>query len=200
MAFILADRVRESNIVAGTGPVSLGGAVPGFNPFAAVMQPGSTTWYAIVDNIAGGWEVGVGTYQPGSLARTSVLSSSNANQPVPFGGNVCDVFMDIPASWVSSLVASTALSVTATGSTQADALMVTADLVVCTTVAPGTGIITNPANRTKQKIYNRGANVLTVYPVSGSQIETYGVNASVSIPLGGDAEFIGNFATQVYVG
>lgn len=89
---------------------------------------------------------------------------------------------------------------TATGTNQATALTVTADVVVCTTVAAGTGVITNPANGVRQKIYNRGANVLTVYPLLGSQIEALGVNVGGSIVVGGDSEFVGNFATQVYAG
>ena len=100
MAFILSDRVRESNVVTGTGPVTCGGAVSGFQTFASVG--GSyTTWFAIVDNTAGAWEVSLATYSAGQMTRGATpLSSSNGGAAVSFVGNACDCFMDAPASAV----------------------------------------------------------------------------------------------------
>lgn len=75
---------------------------------------------------------------------------------------------------------------TATGSTQADALPVWADEVIVTTCPVGAGIIL------KDKDYvveNRAVNALLVYPQLDAQVETYGINIAVSIPSGGAATF-----------
>ena len=137
MAFIVSDRVRESNIVSGTGPVTCGGAVPGFNTFASAGAS-YTTWYAIADNTAGAWEVGLGTYGGGALTRTTVYSSSNNGVAVNFTGNVCDCYMDIPATWVSSL----------SGGTTGSGAVVLANTPTLIAPALGTPSSVNLANAT----------------------------------------------------
>ena len=79
MALVLKDRVKETSTTAGTGTVTLDGAVTGFQAFSAVGD-GNSTYYAIVDNATGAWEVGIGTYTSSgtTLSRTTVLSSSNS--------------------------------------------------------------------------------------------------------------------------
>jgi hypothetical protein len=99
MAFVLADRVRESSTTTGTGAIALGGAVNGsYNPFSAVMSIGDTCWYAIV--LPGSaWETGIGTYSGvNTLTRTTVLASSNGGAAVSFGAGTKDVFITTPAS------------------------------------------------------------------------------------------------------
>lgn len=109
MAFVIQDRVKERLAVAGTAPVQTGVGPPqaGFLTFASAspagagMNVGDTTYYAIQDSVAGAFEVLTGTLLAGNqLSRNSgdVLSSSNGGALVPFAGNVCDVFMDLPAS------------------------------------------------------------------------------------------------------
>ena len=48
MALVLNDRVRETTTTTGTGAVSLGGAVSGFETFAAGIGNSNTVYYAIV--------------------------------------------------------------------------------------------------------------------------------------------------------
>ena len=98
MALVVKDRVREITTTAGTGPVTLGGAVLGFQTFA-VIGNGNTTYYAIVDSTTGAWEVGIGTYTASgtTLSRDTVLESSNSGNLVPFSSNVKDVFVTYPA-------------------------------------------------------------------------------------------------------
>lgn len=98
MALVLKDRVKETSTTAGTGTITLDGAVTGFQSFSAVGN-GNTTYYAIVDNATGAWEVGVGTYTASgtTLSRTTVLSSSNAGSLVSFTSNPKDVFVTYPS-------------------------------------------------------------------------------------------------------
>jgi len=98
MALVLKDRVKETSTTAGTGTLTLAGAVSGFQSFAAVGN-GNTTYYAIADSITGDWEVGVGTYTSSgtTLSRTTVLSSSNGGALVSFAANPKDVFVTYPS-------------------------------------------------------------------------------------------------------
>jgi len=99
MALVLKDRVKETSTTAGTGTLTLVGAVAGFQSFAAVGN-GNTTYYAIADSITGDWEVGIGTYTSSgtTLSRTTVLSSSNGGSLVNFAANAKDVFVTYPSS------------------------------------------------------------------------------------------------------
>ena len=115
MAFQLADRVRESNVITGTGNVTLGGTVAGYQSFASHMANGDTTWYAFVDNIANAWEVGLGTWNTGNTLSRTVIGSSNSDALVSFAGNTCDCFMDIPASRANQLNSVAQSSVFGTG-------------------------------------------------------------------------------------
>jgi len=92
MAFVLADRVRETTTTTGTGTVTLAGAVTGFQTFAAIGN-GNTTYYTIAG------EVGIGTYTASgtTLARNTVLASSNSGSLVNFSAGTKDVFCDYPA-------------------------------------------------------------------------------------------------------
>ena len=106
MALVLKDRVKETSTTAGTGTITLAGAVAGFQSFAAVGN-GNTTYYAIVDPATGAWEVGIGTYTSSgtTLSRTTVLSSSNSGSLVDFAANSKDVFVTYPserAVWLDS--------------------------------------------------------------------------------------------------
>ena len=98
MAFAIADRVQETTVTQGTGTVLLDGAVIGYQSFAVIGNL-NTTYYTIADQAGANWEVGVGTYYlaNSSLARTTILSSSNSNAAVSFGVGIKAVFVTYPA-------------------------------------------------------------------------------------------------------
>lgn len=98
MPLVLADRVRETTTTTGTGTVTLAGAVTGFQSFAVVGN-GNTTYYTIAGQGTNEWEVGIGTYTSAgtTLARTTVLASSNAGSLVNFSAGTKDVFVTYPA-------------------------------------------------------------------------------------------------------
>jgi plastocyanin len=94
MSLALADRVRQTTTSTGTGTITLNGSVEGFQSFTAIGN-GNTTYYTI----SGGaqWEVGIGTYSSGTLARTTVISSSTGSK-LDLAAGTKDVFVTLPAS------------------------------------------------------------------------------------------------------
>ena len=98
MALVVFDRVKETTTVTGTGTATLLGAALGFQSFA-VIGNGNTTYYCIADQGGANWEVGLGTYTLSgtTLARTTVLSSSNAGALVSFPAGTKDVFCTYPS-------------------------------------------------------------------------------------------------------
>jgi hypothetical protein len=100
MALVLNDRVRETTTTTGTGAVALGGAVSGFETFAAGIGNSNTVYYAIVHRTAAEFEVGLGTLDGDSsdLTRTTPISSSNSDSAVDFAAGTKDVFCTLPAS------------------------------------------------------------------------------------------------------
>ena len=99
MALVLFDRVKETSTTTGTGTVVLNGASAGYQSFAVVGNT-NTTYYTIAGQTTSEWEVGIGTYYAAnvSLARTTILASSNANTAVTFSAGTKDIFVTYPAS------------------------------------------------------------------------------------------------------
>ena len=97
MALVIDDRVQETTTTTGTGTLTLAGAVTGYQSFAAIGN-GNTTYYCITDGT--NWETGLGTYTSSgtTLARTTVLESSNSNSLVNFPAGSKNVFVTYPAS------------------------------------------------------------------------------------------------------
>ena len=97
MALVVNDRVKETSTTTGTGTISLAGAVTGFETFSSAIGNTNTTYYTIV-NENGEFEVGLGTVAAGTLARTTIISSSNSDSAVNFASGTKDVFCTLPAS------------------------------------------------------------------------------------------------------
>lgn len=96
MALVLQDRVKETTATTGTGTFTLDGTSTGFVSFG-VIGNGNETYYTAVDNTTGEWEVGIGTYNAGTLTRDTVLASSNSGNKVTFAAGSKDVFVAYPA-------------------------------------------------------------------------------------------------------
>ena len=96
MALVLADRVKETTTTTSTGTYTLGGAVTGFESFSVVGN-GNTTYYCCTDGTD--FEVGVGTYASSgtTLARTTILQSSNSDSEVNWSTGTRDIFITQPA-------------------------------------------------------------------------------------------------------
>ncbi len=86
----------------------------------------------------------------------------------------------------------------ATGTTQADALLISNDMAVFATVASGAGaIFTQGGENDQYCVVNGGANALSIYPPVGGTINALSVNAAYSLPSGGRAIF--RFQTNLLI-
>ena len=100
MALVLNDRVKETTTTTGTGTFTLAGAVTGFETFGTGIGNSNTTYYAVTLPGSSEFEVGLGTLSSDSstLARTTIISSSNSDSAVNFSSGTKTIFCTIPAS------------------------------------------------------------------------------------------------------
>lgn len=90
-----ADRVKDTTTTTGTGAITLAGTPPtGYVTFATGFNSASAIQVAyVIDDGAGNWEVGKGTFNGTTgLTRDLVRSSSNSNALVNFGAGTKTVF------------------------------------------------------------------------------------------------------------
>jgi hypothetical protein len=111
---LLADRVKETTTTTGTGTITLAGAPAGFQSFNTAFANASLVYYVIQGGSE--FEIGIGTVGTGTLARTQVLQSSNADALVPFSAGVKDVF----CSYVADRAVTTVDAATLTNKTLDD--------------------------------------------------------------------------------
>jgi len=204
MALVVKDRVRETTSTAGTGTVTLAGAVSGFQSFS-VIGNGNDTYYAIVDSTTGAWEVGLGTYTSSgtTLSRNTVLESSNSGSLVNFAANAKDVFCTYPAeqsvyvsgsSIVSASAASVAVAYGGTGqTTYTDGQLLignsTGNTLAKATLTQGTGItITN------------GAGSITVTNSAPDQVVSIASGTGISVTGTYPSFTVTNTSTMTYPG
>ena len=97
MALIHKDRVKETSTTTGTGTYTLAGAVADFQAFSVIGN--ANTCYYTAFEAGAGWEVGIGTYTAvgTTLARTTILRSTNADAAVSWGAGTRTIFVGIPA-------------------------------------------------------------------------------------------------------
>ncbi len=106
MSFVVKDRVKETTTThSGTGTFTLNGAVSGFQAFS-VIGNSNTCPYVAEGATVGEWEVGIGTYTLSgtTLARTTVLASSNSGSLVNFTSGVHTVFCGWSAAYAQGSV------------------------------------------------------------------------------------------------
>jgi len=164
MPLILADRVKESSTTAGTGTLTLAGAAGGFRSFAAIGN-GNTTYYTIVDNTTGAFEVGIGTYTASgtTLSRDIVLSNSlGTTALISFAANAKDVFVTYPAKYAETIQKSTTYLANA---------------------APDNGLWLNSNSADTKVLYNDGTNRQWVSVNSGLSGVALSFDGGVAAPV-----------------
>lgn len=159
MALVVKDRVKETTTTTGTGTITLAGAVSGFQSFS-VIGNGNTAYYAIIGT--GEWEVGIGTYSTTgpTLARTTVLESSNSNALVNFSAGTKDVFVTYSADKSVYVQPNGGVSIGTTDDFGDNRLVVMGAILA------------------------RGGDGAVDVPVIASQITPYTFSASATIPMG----------------
>jgi len=180
MPLVLKDRVKETSTTTGTGTFTLAGASTGFQSFS-VIGNGNTTFYTIALQGGNEWEVGVGTYTSSgtTLARNTVIESSNGGTLVNFSAGTKDVFVTQPAE--RTVYDSTG----STGGTDAVSTK-TANSVVRRDASGNfaAGIITADTvaikTNTTDAIFVKDDN-LTAWDYSG---KSFSVNAQETVPTG----------------
>ena len=93
MALVVADRVKQTAAsITGTGTYTLSGTFTGFQTFTEGVGDGNTTYYAAVDGA--NFEIGIGTYTASgtTLARTTILQSSNSDNAVSWSSATPIIF------------------------------------------------------------------------------------------------------------
>ena len=100
MAFITADRVKDTSTTTGTGNITVSGSAPfGYQTFSTVLSVGDTFYYAIQGQSTAEWEIGLGTYaSTNQFARTTVLASSASGSAVSFSSGTKNVFITLAAA------------------------------------------------------------------------------------------------------
>jgi len=220
MALVLNDRVKETTTTTGTGTINLGGAQTNFETFVAGIGDGNTTYYAIVHRSSAEFEVGLGTLtdaSPDTLARTTIISSSNSDSAVNFSAGTKDVFCTMPASKavhedgssdvtlpndlilgsdsaILKFGADSDINITHVADT---GLTTNGDFTVGDDLTVSGGVIdlkTNSGSRAQLKLYcesgNAHAQKLQAQPHSA------GATNTLTLPDGSDQELVGTTATQ----
>lgn len=174
---IYLDRAQETTTTSGTGTYTLAGAVTSFQSFAGVGD-GNTCYYGATDGAD--WEVGLGTYTASgtTLARTTVLASSNGGAAVSWSGATKNIWVDTPALFFTGLVtAAGSLSPTANdGKALGTAALSWADLF------GATGFTINFANGDWVATHSTG--IVTV-GTGDFRITTAGTNSASVVTVGG---------------
>tara|TARA_R100000935_G_scaffold36346_1_gene57326 strand:+ start:26 stop:1309 length:1284 start_codon:yes stop_codon:yes gene_type:complete len=187
MALVLNDRVRETSTTTSTGAMALGGAVVGFQTFAAGVGNSNTCYYAI--SLRGGaeFETGLGTLDGSSanLTRTTVFQSSNSDNPVSFSAGTKDVFVTLPASKAVFEDATTNNVTLAADLSVADDLTVLGGLI---------DFKSNSGSPSQLKFYcessNAHAQTLT------AQVHSVGATNTLTLPAGGNSTLVSETQTQ----
>lgn len=119
MAFTVTDRTKETSSTTGTGSITLGGAPTNYQTFNTAIGVNGYTWYCINNLAANEWEVGYGQLTGATtLARLSVLTSTNANALVSFSAGTKEVFVTLPSAFNAQTLGRTNMIINPYGSIQ----------------------------------------------------------------------------------
>jgi hypothetical protein len=199
MAFVLADRVKETTTTTGTGTLTLAGAATGYQSFA-VIGTGNTTYYAIIDSTNNVWETGLGTYTSAgtTLARTTVFAnSSGTTTQLTLAAGTKDVICTQVANTANTsditILGGNGAGKQAPAGTTAigSAALAGASFSAINTTAVGKGALTGSVSGSGNTAlgYNAGANVNT-----GTNNTIMGSGAGISVQGGGSNTLIGQNA------
>ena len=183
MALVLKDRIKETTTTTGTSTYTLAGAENGFEAFSQIGD-GNTTYYCCTDGVD--FEVGIGTYTLSgtTLARTTVLQSSNSDAEVSWANGIRTIFCTQPAEKAVFLDASGNLPITSSASI-GSSLAVTGDTTIGGTLGV-TGVLTGTSLDISGDIDVDGTTNLDVVDIDGA------VDMATTLAVAGNVDFNGD--------
>lgn len=185
MGLVLKDRVKDTTTSTGTGTITLSGTPPvGYQAFT-VIGNGNTTYYTIAGSAQ--WEVGIGTYNAGTLTRDTVFESSNANSLVNFSSGLKDVFVTLPAEVVAQPIRLVAFFFIDTPPASQTLMMYTATetLVFADDFAGSYGYCGTPPNVTyTMNVLKNNSNVGTVVIDTGGNFTFATISGALTLSAG----------------
>ena len=195
MALVVKDRVKETTTTTGTGTVTLGGAVSGFQTFTSVLSNADTTYYAIIDYVNNDFEVGLGTFTSSgtTLARTTILESSNSGSAVDLESGTKEVFITYPAEKSVYLDASNQLVINGSAVTASATDLNLIDGITNGTVIASKAIITD-----SNKDISGGRNITISGELDAATLDLSG-NADIDGTLEADAITVDGTALNEYI-
>lgn len=155
----LVNRAKMATSTTGTGTITLGSAVAGYQSFAdAGVADGNTVRYVIEDGDA--WEIGTGTYtSSGTTLTRTVLESSNADAAINLSG-VAVVYVSVGGGDLQD-AADMDQGVATTDSVTFAGLTVTGAIDEAVHALSGTSVALDPGNGTIQTHTLTGATTYT---------------------------------------
>lgn len=143
----LVNRAKMTTATTGTGTITLGSAVDGYQTFAAAgVTDAAVVSYAIEDGTA--WEIGTGTYTAsGTTLSRTVTESSNAGSAINLSGNAV-VFVTARAEDLATGGGAPTLA-TSSGATQSVDFSTSNKIHVATVAEDTTISFVNPAQVAK---------------------------------------------------
>lgn len=144
---MLVNRAKMTTATTGTGTITLGSAVDGYQTFAAAgVTDAAVVPYAIEDGTA--WEIGTGTYTAsGTTLSRTVTESSNAGAAISLSGNAV-VFVTARAEDLATGGGAPTLA-TSSGATQSVDFSASNKIHVATIAEDTTISFVNPAQVAK---------------------------------------------------
>lgn len=182
------DRVKDTTATTGTGTWTLANSPPTGSVAFSVVGNGNTCYYVAYSSDQSAWEVGLGTYSTTgpTLARTTILASSNAGSAVNFAAGPT-IELVTPAAFFTN-----AIRLDATANLTAG---YTATSYSLGTVTSGTTTL-SAANGNVQHYTNGGAHTLAPQSSPSTIIGEIVNNASAgAITVTGFTRVVGAFTT-----
>ena len=176
MAVVLGNRAKMSTSTTGTGTITLGSALSGYQTFAqAGITNGQTVRYAIEDGT--NFEIGSGVYtSSGTTLTRSVTESSNSDNAISLSGSA-EVF--ITASAADIFVNDGATSLTTTGVITGGTVEATSDTAAGDNAAMGYTsaeglILTGQGSTNDITIKNDADTAVISIPTGGTNVDFVG--------------------------
>jgi hypothetical protein len=176
MAVVLGNRAKMSTSTTGTGTITLGSALSGYQTFAqAGITNGQTVRYAIEDGT--NFEIGSGVYtSSGTTLTRSVTESSNSDSAISLSGSA-EVF--ITASAADIFVNDGATSLTTTGVITGGTVEATSDTAAGDNAAMGYTsaeglILTGQGSTNDITIKNDADTAVISIPTGGTNVDFAG--------------------------